>query len=444
MGHENIRSFLESSFSEKTEKKIEITSLNLDYYPDLRITLKVNDTLNVTLKGALNSKEMSMQYHLTGEKFKLNTLLINDKIDITGTLVGSFDALKVTGKGKALDGKIDYEFTNTPTVIKNLNVKMQEVNSSKILNFLEQKPFIQGQVDIKAHFTTFSEYEKQGNSEIHINKALIPQLSENIPSVFNARIEFRNLDYYYKGDIYSKVVSVKFNNGHYYIGRKLAECDYKMHIKDLAYFEKKLEGELDLNGSLTYDNYRNIFIIKGDTSDFGGDLSYIYKKNNIDFKLTSVSLETLLRKFSYPVLFSSNIYGKINYNLKEKILIINTKLKQTHFKHTKLSDIIYDKLKVDMLVGGYDQSYFLAGYQDSVLSSTLKIDNGINYIYLTDTKMNMLNNSINSKFEMKLKNQEIVGKIYGTLKNPKVWINKRKYFQHETKRHLGSWLRTTK
>ena len=130
--------------------------------------------------------------------------------------------------------------------------------------------------------------------------------------------------------------------------------------------------------------------------------------------------------------------------MKEKILIINTKLKQTHFKHTKLSDIIYDKLKVDMLVGGYDQSYFLAGYQDSVLSSTLKIDNGINYIYLTDTKMNMLNNSINSKFEMKLKNQEIVGKIYGTLKNPKVWINKRKYFQHETKRHLGSWLRTTK
>ena len=448
MGHENLRSFLERSLSEKTDNKIEVTSLNLEHYPNLIIKLKINDTLNVTLEGEVNRNSMSMRYHLTAKEFTFDTLLIHDNIDITGTLVGLFDALEVTGRGEAFDGKLNYAFTNFPNVIKHIHVEMNEVNSSKILHFLEQKELLHGRVDITARFTTFSNYEKKGNTTIHMDRASIPQLSENIPFVLNAIIEFENMDYHYHGDIYSTVASMKFKNGHYYLGRKLAEGDYEIHVKDLADFEKIVEGNyqggVDLNGSLQYDGYRNLFVLKGHTAEFGGDLSYIYKKNNIDFRLKSVSLERLLRKFSYPVLFSSNIYGMINYNLEENILIMNASLKQTHFKRTQLSDTIYDTLKVDMLVGVYDKSYFLAAYQDSVLSSTLKIDNGKNYIYLTDTKMNTLKNSIDSNFEMKLEEQEIYGKIYGTLKNPKVWINKRKYFQDETKRHLGSWLGTTK
>ncbi len=448
MGHENLKNFLERSLSKKTDSKIEITFLSLEDYPDLVIKFKVNDTLHMTLNGKLTNQAISMRYHLTGETFKLDSVLINGKIDLTGTLVGSFDALEVTGKGEAFDGEIEYVFTNLPKVIKDINVEMKEVNSSKILHFLEQQEFVHGRVDIQAEFAKFSNYDKEGIAHIHMNKACIPQLLEGIPFVLNSTIEFKDMDYHYKGEIYSKIGWMKLNNGDYFQGRKLAKADYEIHVEDLAYFEKILEenyqGGLDLNGSLLYDSYRNLFVIKGHTAEFGGDLSYIYKENNIDFKLKSVSLERLLRKFSYPVLFSSNIYGVINYNLEENILIINTNLKQTHFNHTKLSDIIYDKLNVDMLVGVYDQSYFLAGYQDAVLSSTLKIDNGRNYIYLTDTKMNTLNNSIDSNFEMKLENKEIYGKIYGTLKNPKAWINKRKYLQDETKRHLGSWLGTTK
>ena len=193
MGHENLKNFLESSLSKKTDNKIEVISLNLDHYPNLIIKLKINNALNVTLRGELDNEEMSMRYHLTGEKFQLNTLLVNDKIDIKGTLVGSFDSLEVTGTGKAFDGKVDYTFTNLPSVIQDMNLEMKEVNSSKVLNFLEQKEFIQGQVDIKAHFTKFSKYEKQGGATIKMKQAYVPMLKVKTPFKLNAQIKFENI-----------------------------------------------------------------------------------------------------------------------------------------------------------------------------------------------------------------------------------------------------------
>ena len=42
MGREDLKEFIENSLAKKTDNKIEVTSLNLDHYPNLLIKLKVN------------------------------------------------------------------------------------------------------------------------------------------------------------------------------------------------------------------------------------------------------------------------------------------------------------------------------------------------------------------------------------------------------------------
>jgi len=448
LGNQNLRYLLANYLSKETYNKIELISLDLKKYPYLVMELQVNDSAKVILKGEISQYTINMYYHLVGDSFHFNNFLLEDAVDIEGKLTGAFASLKVRGYGKAFDGVVIYNFINTPKEIKDMTIKMKNVSSQKLLKFLESKPLIKGSVDIDTNLSIFSKYNKKGSTTIHMDKAFIPQIAKDISFVVNSNIKFEGMDYKYEADMNSSIGRARLKNGEYCRGTQLDKGEYIIDFKDISYLKKELrgkyQGRLNLYGSFIYDNYSEQIVLKGETSQFGGNISYIYQNNDIDFKLKLVSLEKLLRKFSYPVLFSSNINGTISYNLEEKILLINTDLKDTHFKHTKLSDIIYDKLKIDILLGAYDKSYFSAAYQGSILSSTLKLDNGENYIYLTDTKISTLTNGINSKFEMKLQGQEIYGKIYGTLKDPKVWINKNKFFENETKRHLGSWLGTTK
>jgi hypothetical protein len=155
-------------------------------------------------------------------------------------------------------------------------------------------------------------------------------------------------------------------------------------------------------------------------------------------------LKQILEQFSYPVLFVSKIDGRIQFNIKDKRVFINTDLKDTRFVQSKLTDMIYEKASIDILSEVYDESSFSAGYQNSVLSSTLKIDNGHNHIYLTDTVLNVFNSKIYSKFEIKIQGEELLGKIYGTIDEVQVWIDKERFMEYQADKYLSDWFRTVK
>ena len=443
MGHENLKNFLESSLSKKTDNKIEVTSLNLDHYPNLLIKVKINNTLNMTLRGELDNEEMSMSYHLTGERFKLDTMLINDKVDIRGTLVGSFDSLEVTGSGKAFDGKVEYTFTNLPNVIENMNLEMKEVNSSKILKFLEQKEFVQGGVDINADFTKFSKYEKDGEATIHMVKAQTPLLQQKLPFELNAKINFANIKNKFNATLTSKLGKITIENGIYDSSKQIFDSLYNINITNLAYLKKLLrhqyKGSLNTKGSIHYNKDNEQLQIKGVTSKLGGELTYIYRNRDIDLKFKNLSLKKLLDQLDTPILFNSKINGTINYSAKEDLVVINTQLKKTRFVPSKLTQTIQNKLKTNLLKGSYEQSYFSGGFKGDVLSGILTLDNGRNYIKLTKTKLNIQNNRLSSNFKIKMQGTKVEGKIYGTLEKPQVKIET-KFFTIPNKQ-MDSWLK---
>jgi len=445
-GHRNMGYFIEDYLSIQTYNKIRVLSFNLENYPNILLNLQINDRANISLQGEISNYDINMTYHLKGNSFRFNDVYLKDKIDVHGTLLGAFSSLRVTGEGRLFDGVVKYSFMNVPHSIKDMKIEMKRVAFSKILSFLDEEAYLKGSADIDAKFKLFSKYEKEGTAKIYIQRASVPKLAKNIHFVLNSTIDFEQVEYRYGIDIYSDIGTVTLRDGVYHEGTKKAKGEYAIHLKNLLFLKERYphnyQGGLDTNGTVGYDGDRDFFSLKGETHQFGGDLSYLYQKNSIELKLKHLSLERLLQSFSYPLLFSSDIYGIVKFNIKEKMIIINTNLKNTRFKRSRLSDILYRKLNINILDSIYDKSYFSGGYQNNILSTTLKIDNGKDYIYLTDSKIDVLNNSIYSKFEMKIEGEEIFGKINGTLREPKVWINKNRYIIYQTDKHLGNWFRT--
>ena len=447
-GHQNLGYFVEDYLSTQTYNKIKIYSLNLEEYPHIVIELQLNNTSDITLKGVISNHDINMSYHLRGEALSFNDFHLKDKIDVHGELFGLFSSLRITGRGEIFEGVVDYSFINIPHKIKEMHIRLKKVNIDKIFGFLEERAFIGGFANIDVDFDCFSKYTKEGQIKVDIPHAFIPKIEEKTPFILSSTIDFKGVELGYKVDIHSNIGEVIFRDGYYHDGEKIVKGDYEVHLKDLAYlnrmFNQNYEGVLNLKGTLIYDIGSGVMEINGHTEQFGGEVSYVYKNEHFDMKLKDVSLERLLKQFSYPILFVSKINGVVHFNIQEKSVIVNTELNETRFVRSQLSKILYDKAEIDILTEVYDQSSFRAGYQNSRFSSTLKIDNAKSHIYLTDSTFNIINDKIDSNFEIKLQGQEIYGEIHGTLKEPKIWIDKKKIMEYQMNKHLGAWLGTTK
>ena len=445
LGHQNLGYFVEDYLSKKTYNDIKVHSLNLEKYPHMVMDLTVNNSANILLEGEVDKYKVDMDYHLKGEAFKFNNFSIEEHIDVKGSLTGPFSALLVEGKGQIFDGNIIYGFTKVPKKFKDMNIVLDAVESKKVLKFLKKPLIIEGKVDVTAEFKSFSKYQKKGQAKISMAKALIQDVAPDVPFSLNANIDFDDIAYKYVGKIDSKIGNLVIKNGEYHQSKKAAQANYELHLKDLAYFEKFLKhkyiGSLDTNGSVVYNDR---LLVQGYTEKFGGKLSYIYKNMSIDLNLKGVYLERLLEQFSYPILLKSDVFGTINYDMKDKIVLINTELKKTRFIKTKITSMLYDTVGIDLLSGTYDKSTFTGGYQNNLLTSEFKIDDGKSHLYLMDTKMNSQSNKVNSKFEIKMQGQEIYGNIYGTLQDPKVSVDMSRLLKYQMNKQMGAWLGTEK
>ncbi len=445
-GHKELKHFLENYLSQETYNKIKVKSLNINHYPYITVKLQINDRAEIILKGEISNYTIDMHYHLKGNSFYFNNFHLDDKIDVEGTLLGKFDHLMVKGEGELFKGKIVYQFINTPKAIKDLVIKTKKTDIQKISEFLKEQSFISGLADIDAKFKSFSSYSKYGRVDVSMKSAIINNL-EKYPSQLESTVIFENINYRFQLDIATNSLGrVSLHNGFYYVRKKSILSDYTLYIKSLEPFQKEsnhqYHGSIDINGNLTYNTSSNKLLIKGQTQQFKGDINFLYQEDNLYIKLKKVPLEYILKELSYPILFTSNIYGIISVNLKDKSVIANLNLKDTYFISSSLTQSIEDTIGLNLLDEVYDKSHFSVGYQNSELSSLLKIDSGKNYIKLSKTKINILDGKINSKLEININGQSIYGTIYGNVENPQFKVHKGSFIQYKTDRFLSKHLGT--
>jgi hypothetical protein len=445
LGHYTIAQTLSSVLSKKTKNTLEVSSLNIDNYPNIRMNIKINNGATAFIDGIVNGKELDIDYHLVGDSFRYNAFKLNEKIDIKGHAWGQLSQPFIEGEGKLFEGEVAFSFIKTAKAFKNLKMALRNVNSEKVLLHLKKKPLLVGKADINAYFKYFSKHKSDGDALVYMKRATMPRVSGTVPFSFKSKMKFKDMEYFYDIGIKSDIGNMIVADGYYHKSKHESKANYAVDIKELSYFENflkhKYRGGFQSEGAMSY--YKKKLIVTGQSNKFGGLLKYKYVKEKIELNLYGVSLVKLLRFFSYPPLLSAKVYGSIDYHIKDKIVLMNTTLKEAKFRKTKMTDMIFNTTGIDMLKDTYDKSSFVGGYENSILSSTLKIDNGSDkHVYLTDTKMYSKTNAIQSKFEVKIVGEELYGDIYGTLKNPKVSIDMQKLLKYQLNKRLGEWLGT--
>jgi len=446
LGEGTLRHFLGNYLSDKTGNHLEVNHLNLKNYPIVSMMVVINNGAEVTLKGTANIREINMDYHLIGDTLHYNGIHLNEKMNITGNMSGTTSELLITGKGEVFEGTTQFNFVKTPSYFKYTNINLKDVNAQKVLTFLHRRAVVKGKADIDANFKHYERYKKDGDVLIHMKRAFVPSLIGTVPFALKTKIKFSDLEYFYDVGIKSKIGTCIVSDGYYHQSKKEAKAHYILDIKELAYFKKffkhRFNGGFASSGTMTYRDKK--ILLTGTTKQFGGLAEYSYAQKTLKVNMEGISLVKALKLFSYPTVLSSDIYGTVDFNLKDKMVFINTRLKKTQFRKNKMTDTIFNSTGIDVLKDVYNNSSFVGGYQNSVLHSTLIIDNGKKYLYLTNTRMNSKANTIDSDFKLKIDGEEIYGEIYGTLKDPKFSIDVQKFIKRKLSKTLGKWGGTKK
>jgi len=448
LGNNAISQILSSYLSSKTKNDLKVSELDIRQYPKISMKIKINERATATFKGLFNRSSLDMQYHLVGDSFKYNRIDLDDKIDIVGHISGSLSQPYVEGDGKIFDGEVAFSFSKLHKSFKNLKIALRKVESKKLLIYLKKRPILEGKADVNAYFKEFSRYTKEGEALVYMEHATMPLVSGDALFAFKSKIAIKDMEYHYDIGIKSDIGNMLVENGYYHKSKHDFKATYAVEINDLSYFKNFLKhnyrGCFASEGEVRYSK-KNELTINGKSNTFGGVLNYRYLKEKVELKLQGVSLEKLLHLFSYPPLLSAEVYGSIDYHPKDKMALINTELKKTKFRQSKMTQMVLKTTGIDMLKETYDKSSFVGGYQNGVLSSILKIDNGVDkHIYLTDTKIVSKTNAIESKFEVKIAKEELYGTIYGTLKHPKVSVDMQKLLKYQLNKQIGNWLGTEK
>lgn len=446
LGHVSLSHFVAEHYSKTMNNKIEVLSLNIDKYPIIEAEMRVNDKALLSIYGVPDKDDMNLTYHLRGDTFEWDDYSISEPVDVKGRMDGAYSELLISGKGKVFDGNISYSFIRKPNRLEKMKVNLKKVQSKPLLKFLSYKNILEGRIDVFLDFEYFTSYRRKGSAKVSMPKGTIPLVSKDVEVNLEAEVLIKDLLHEFSADIKSDLGKLRIGNGHYNRAANITTADYGLHINELSYFEDflkhKYTGSLNTAGRVEYDN--GDLQLHGDSTTDGGLLKYNYKNDYIDIDFKGVDLEKILRQLSFPPLLSAKVYGSASYDINEQIIMVNTKLKGTRFRRTKMTDKLYKMAGINVLKDVYNDSVFTAGYQDSILTSLLKIDNGVNHLYLKNTQMNSKTNKITADFEVKIDGQQFIGDIYGTLEHPKVNVDMSKLIKYQIKKKINNFFGTGK
>jgi len=253
-------------------------------------------------------------------------------------------------------------------------------------------------------------------------------------------IHLGNGKHTFRADVNTTLGDVRLQEGSFLEASQKIDAQYRLKIPDLSKLsfltQKRYAGVFESQGAFAYlDGLR----FDGESRSLGGKLNYYYEKQKLQGFLKGVSLSKLFQMLSYPTILIGEIEGKASYNTDDKIAIINIESNNTRFKNSSVIQKIYRTSGVDFSKELFTHTYFAASVEHAIVSYDFKAENKSSYVTLFNTRMDALKNMIQSDFDLKMQEQELSGKIYGSLKSPRVKLNIGKFLEFKATKEIDEF-----
>jgi len=408
-GQKNAYALLSFYTSHKAGLDVKIKKINLYQYPYIKIDAIIEKEYIIFIDGFVHKGQLDLHYTLNSECFKSNICSFNDKINIKGKITGWRNDINVTGKGEALNGNIKYSFLKQRHHVKDVNLHLKDINSSKLFSILNQKTLFNGKANAHIHFDIIAKKHKTGT--------IIYNAQDNnfydVGAKFHTEIAVKDDKNIFNIDVISPDILLHLTQGEYDKSKKYAHANYTLDIADLSHLKKLLKGkyigEFHANGEIEYDQHIKI---KGLSKDLGGELHFVYENKVLELFLKDISFPALMHTLSTKPMLDANITGHATYKQTTKELQLDTKLKQTKLLPSSLTHTVQKKFSLNLENKIFDKSSLKLTYKNNLLSSNFKLANDKIHLVLTNTKLNTSHNAIDTYIDLKTPKHAIKGKLY--------------------------------
>jgi len=434
-GNQHIYHFAGYKLSQKAGLSIKVKSINIREYPQVVVEMNVERKAKLIFTGELTNAWIDMDYKLTSECIASDVCKIDDNINVKGHVNGPFSRLNITGEGTALDGDVHYSVVKFPDKVKDLNLTMRDVNSSKLFTLMGQDALIKGKADVDVVFKVMDKDNKKGSITYNVKDNNF----SGIPLNLHTKVDIDNMKQSFIIDVTSPHLTLNISKGTYDQEKKLAKAFYILDINDLGALETllgyKYLGPFYAMGEIAYDKYLRI---GGLSKSFGGMIDYLFEKNGLTVELIDVSFKDFMKLFPFPSIIDADTKGHIYYNFIQDTLVVNTTLKNAKFLPSNIVDTVYKKSGVKMMKETFDDCMLEATYHNNIIFGDMKLANQKSYFELTNVKMDSEKDIINADFDFKMQRQEFTGKVFGSLDDPTVDLDMHKLIKFQMDKQLDS------
>lgn len=394
---------------------------------------------NLKLDGLVSEDFVNMGYKLSAKRLPSNICTIVDDINLSGQLSGPYNRLYVAGQGLAMEGKVNYSGTKIKDTVEDLRLDFQNIHALKLFTLLGLPKLPSGKANLKAQFNILSETKKQG----HLTYNLHHGKYKTLPLELHANFDVNDARITFTSNAVLSTADINISKGTYNLDTNISNAFYEVRTDDLAPIKPligKYMGPFNSSGEISYKDKH--FQIRGLSNTFDGMIDYFYKENDamLYIDLDKVSLNRLMGLFSYPKMLEAEVVGNINYDYNKETLLVKTKLNNTKFLNSDLVEMINDKSGVNLRKELFTDSSLNASYHDKVLHGNIMLKNNQSHVYLTNTQVDEKRDLVNAYFDIKMQGQAFSGKVYGSLKKPKINLNMQKLIRYQMDKQLDTYM----
>ncbi len=399
-----IATYLESQF--KQDISIEVEHLKIDYgYVEL--TAILNGLTKVESQGevSLLSKVLDIDYHLKSEGFSNKKIKFNNKIDINGTVIGTFDNMEIEGEGKTLQSRIYYALTLKNKVIKNINVDLNRADISELLLLFGQPTYAKGKVDIEIKIPDLETIGTKGKAKVILHKTMLNEklfkeklqidLPQNttLTATLNSKVHAEIFEM--EGHVKSNLLWLQLSKATYNINSKIFNTNYRLFAAQLPKLkfltQHKLRGQFQVDGSLNISKEK--LLLKGKSTELGGEINFEYNGQTLNTQLNNVKISKLLYMLNEKPYATGEILANLKLDdIKEPKGTYNLKTNNAKTLHSTWSKEIAFLFKSKGTIAS------------KVLKSENSLDSEILQYHSSDVHYDLTTKKLSSSYKINLPN----------------------------------------
>ena len=315
-GNNMIKPYIEKRMQKelKQDVLIEAFTLKTDFI-DMEVTIDKDSKVILNGNFDIFKKSMNIEYIVEAKDLKTPYVDIDGRLHVKGNIKGNIDNFQATGKGIALNSKINFLTTIEKQKVQAIKLDAKNIKIENILAFLKKPIYSRGMIDIDVDVKPKEDnnFFGKGNIVIHYGTLNTTLLEKDFGLKLDRAVTYRGTikstvygtKVQAKTDIFSNVAKIETKNSQYDLKEKVFYSDYTVRIPNLSAFKNSIQGSIVLDGNV--QKTEEDFSLDVNSKTLGGTFKAVVFNDTLKIDAKEIQLTSLSKMLKQPKYSEGNL-----------------------------------------------------------------------------------------------------------------------------------------